>query len=262
MSVTEELGPSLPYLRRYARALTGSQASGDSYVRAALTALLSSEQSLDKTLEPRVALYKIFHAIWLGTADKENDADEYQPKTREEHLRQLSPLPRAALLLTAVEGFSLADTASILSASEEEVSRSIIDAQRSIEEEMSSKIMIIEDEPVIALDLASLVKELGHDVVAVVNSHAEAVKQARQKRPDLILADINLGTGGSGLEAVREILQDFDVPVVFVTAYPEALLSGDRPEPAYLIVKPFLADSIQVIVSQALFFHPAKRKAS
>jgi len=261
MSVTEQLSPSLPYLRRYARALTGSQTSGDSYVRAALSALLSSEQSLDKTLEPRVALYKIFHAIWLGTAGKESTVTP-QPATREEHLRQLSPLPRAALLLTAVESFSLAETAAILGASEEEVSKAIIDAQKSIEDELASKIMIIEDEPVIALDLASLVKELGHDVVSVVNSHAEAVKQARLKLPDLILADINLGTGGSGLEAVREILKDFDVPVVFVTAYPEALLSGERPEPTYLIVKPFLADSIQVIVSQALFFHPAKRKAS
>jgi len=261
MSVTEQLSPSLPYLRRYARALTGSQTSGDSYVRAALSALLSSEQSLDKTLEPRVALYKIFHAIWLGTADKESTSIR-PPTTREEHLRQLSPLPRAALLLTAVENFSLSETAAILGASEQEVSKTIIDAQKSIEDELASKIMIIEDEPVIALDLASLVRELGHDVVSVVNSHAEAVKQARLKLPDLILADINLGTGGSGLEAVSEILQDFDVPVVFVTAYPEALLSGERPEPTYLIVKPFLADSIQIIVSQALFFHPAKSKAS
>ena len=64
MSKSETLAPHLPYLRRYARALTGSQKSGDAYVRAALTALLAGEQILAEGLPPRVALYRLFHTIW------------------------------------------------------------------------------------------------------------------------------------------------------------------------------------------------------
>ena len=66
MSLVQKLGPHLPYLRRYARALTGTQKSGDSYVKAALQALASGTHELDE-LPPRVALYRLFQAIWGAT---------------------------------------------------------------------------------------------------------------------------------------------------------------------------------------------------
>jgi len=71
-----------------------------------------------------------------------------------------------------------------------------------------------------------------------------------------VLADINLGEGGSGIDAVNDILNSFDIPVIFITAYPEKLLTGERPEPTYLIAKPFLPETVQATVGQALFFHP------
>src|SRR4051812_49987470 len=69
MSIREVLAPQLPYLRRYARALTGSQTAGDAYVRATLTALLTGEAELESYLTPRVALYRLFHKIWTKTRD-------------------------------------------------------------------------------------------------------------------------------------------------------------------------------------------------
>jgi len=169
---------------------------------------------------------------------------------------------RAALLLTAVESFSPEEAAEILDETSEEVERAIVGAQKSIENELASKILIIEDEPIIALDLENLVTELGHEVVATAASKDQAVKEALSKKPGLILADINLGEGGSGIDAVNEILGSFDVPVILVTAYPEKLLTGERPEPTYLIAKPFLPETVQATVGQALFFHPIKRKAA
>ena len=122
--------------------------------------------------------------------------------------------------------------------------------------------LIIEDEPIIALDLENLVTELGHNVVAVASTRQEAVEKALSERPGLVLADINLGEGGSGIDAVSEILDSFDIPVIFITAYPEKLLTGERPEPTYLVAKPFLPESVQATVGQALFFHkPAKKVA-
>jgi CheY-like chemotaxis protein len=207
MNVTHALAPHLPYLRRYARALTGSQESGDAYVRAALTALLAGEQVLDSELSPRVALYKLFHQIWSSPASHYD--------------------------------------ASVLPG-----------------EDNSTRVLIIEDEPIIALDLENLVSELGHEVVGTAATRDQAVKLALSARPGLILADINLGEGGSGIDAVSEILDSFDIPVIFVTAYPEKLLTGERPEPTYLIAKPFLPETVQATVGQALFFHPIKRKAA
>jgi CheY-like chemotaxis protein len=264
MTTAQALAPHLPYLRRYARALTGSQQSGDAYVRAALTALLAGEQNLEASQAPRVALYRLFHSIWASPAGRYDDgnAEAEAAPTPEGRLLSLSAQRRAALLLTAVESFSLDEAATILDESPEAVERAIIDAQRAIETELVSRVLIIEDEPIIALDLENLVTELGHEVVATAASRDEAVKQAHLKKPGLVLADINLGEGGSGIDAVNDILNSFDIPVIFITAYPEKLLTGERPEPTYLIAKPFLPETVQATVGQALFFHPIKRKAA
>jgi len=265
MSMSQTLAPHLPYLRRYARALCGSQSSGDTYVRAALSALLAGDQTLVEGVAPRVGLYRVFHAIWQSASGRIDEAaprvadSKASPETR---LNALDSNKRAALLLTAVEAFSLEEAAFILDETAEEVERSIVDAQQTIDRQLASRVLIIEDEPIIALDLENLVTELGHKVVATAATRAEAVAKAHSERPGLVLADINLGEGGSGIDAVAEILNSFDIPVIFITAYPEKLLTGERPEPTYLIAKPFLPETVQATVGQALFFHSAAKKAA
>jgi CheY-like chemotaxis protein len=266
MSMSQTLAPHLPYLRRYARALCGSQASGDTYVRAALTALVAGDRELVAGVAPRVGLYHIFHAIWSSAS---GHIDENTPRpvetgtpSPESRLASLEAHKRAALLLTAVEAFSLEEAAYILDETPEEVERAIVDAQQTIDRQLASRVLIIEDEPIIALDLENLVTELGHKVVATAATRAEAVAKALAERPGLVLADINLGEGGSGIDAVAEILNSFDIPVIFITAYPEKLLTGERPEPTYLIAKPFLPETVQATVGQALFFHSAAKKAA
>jgi CheY-like chemotaxis protein len=264
MTVTEALAPHLPYLRRYARALTGSQSSGDAYVRAALTAVLAGKSELSQDLPPRVALYRLFHVIWASSASQfdQDIAADVKQLTPEERLRSLSSADRAALLLTAVEGFSLNEAGKILGDSPEEVEQAIVQAQNAIERQLASRVLIIEDESIIALDLENLVAELGHKVVGSAATKDEAVTKARANKPGLVLADINLGDGGSGIDAVTEILRTFDIPVIFITAYPERLLTGERPEPTYLITKPFLPETVQATIGQALFFHSLRREAA
>jgi CheY-like chemotaxis protein len=262
--MSQTLAPHLPYLRRYARALTGSQASGDTHVRAALTALLAGDQSLMEGVPPRVGLYRLFHAIWQSGAEHFDEAINAGAGTKspEGRLKSLSAAKRAALLLTAVEAFSLEEAAFIVDESPEDVEKAILDAQKTIDSQLASKVLIIEDEPIIALDLENLVTELGHRVVAIAATKDDAVAKAKSERPGLVLADINLGEGGSGIDAVSEILASFDIPVIFITAYPEKLLTGERPEPTYLIAKPFLPETVQATVGQALFFHPVAKEAA
>jgi CheY-like chemotaxis protein len=172
----------------------------------------------------------------------------------EKKLGELTPARRQALLLTAMEGFNVSDTARILEVGEEQVKQMVAQAVREISDQPSTKVLIIEDEPIISLDLQSIVREMGHTVAAIATTRDEAVRAARKTEPGLVLADIKLADGSSGIDAVRQILSEVQVPIVFITAYPERLLTGERPEPTFLVTKPFVPETVRVAVSQALLF--------
>ncbi len=255
MSISESIAPHLPYLRRFSRALTGSQEGGDAYVVAVLEALVVAPESFPADVEPRVALYRNFLKVWnsveLNRGASSEDPDGH---VTDGTLGSITPLPRQAFLLSSVEGFTSAQVASILNAPAATVSDLIGQAGREIAEQVATDVLIIEDEPLIAIDLEGLVEGLGHRVTGLARTHGEAVAAARQKRPGLVLADIQLADGSSGLDAVNDILLEFDVPVIFITAFPERLLTGIRPEPTFLITKPFESNMVRAVISQALFF--------
>lgn len=255
---SDEIISHLKYLRRYARALTGSQESGDRYVRICLEAILADPELLPAAADVRVDLFRLFHSISRRTIAAEG-ADELRDLSIESRLQALPAPEREVLLLTSVEGFSTGETARILALPEDETEALRNAAWVAVGQQIATDVLIIEDEPVIALDVAALVEDLGHRVVGSATSHHEAVAIAERKRPGLILADIDLGAGGSGMAAVAEILSKFTVPVIFVTAYPERLLTGERPEPTFLVTKPFDVDTLKVTISQALSFAPPSK---
>ncbi len=263
MSMKERIAPHLPYLRRYARALTGDQQTGDAYVRATLEALLAGEGALEMEEAARVGLYKLFHRIWRGPGaalDRSEGGALTEGTNPEERLRGLDAAPRQALLLSAVEGFSMGDVGVILGVSKTEAEALAEAAQRDIERDLATDVLVIEDEAIIAMDIKDLAEELGHRVTAIARTRDEAVAAARARKPGLVLADIQLADDSSGIDAVKDILAMFDAPVIFVTAFPERLLTGDRPEPAYLMTKPFERLTLKATIGQALFFH--RRKAA
>lgn len=255
MALSHAIAEHLPYLRRYARALCGTQKSGDAYVRACLEAIVADTSVLDPTASPRVGLYRLFHTLW-STTDLESRslAQPGGSASVEGRLGQLTPQHRQALLLTAMEGFNVSDTARILGVPEDQVKGMVGQAVREISLQPSTKVLIIEDEPIISLDLQSIVREMGHTVAAIATTRDEAVRAARKTEPGLVLADIKLADGSSGIDAVRQILSEVQVPIVFITAYPERLLTGERPEPTFLVTKPFVPETVRVAVSQALLF--------
>ena len=264
MGLLERLAPHLPYMRRYARALTGEQSGGDAYVRAALEALAAGERSLPPHLTPRVALYHVFHTIWDGTgaqleARNDNGMEAGDASGR---LMRIAPRSRQAFLLTALEGFNPSEAGQILGATPGEIEVLISEAQGEIDAELATEVLIIEDEPVIAADIEALVRELGHKVLDVAATRREAVEAVARATPGLVLADIQLADGSSGIDAVKDILGRFDVPVIFITAFPERLLTGERPEPTFLITKPFQPETVKAAIGQALFFHPTRPRVA
>jgi DNA-directed RNA polymerase specialized sigma24 family protein len=254
VSTSKAVAQHLPYLRRYARALTGSQNSGDAYVAATLEALIEDTSVLGAATSPKVALYRLFTKIWNSVAVNGATESGERGMPVEQRLAHITPRPRQAFLLVALEGFSEQDAAQILNIDVPTLRGLVEESGRELAAEIATDVLIIEDETFIAMDLESLVESLGHRTVGVARTHAEAVALARSKRLGLILADIKLADGSSGLDAVNELIQSFEVPVIFVTAYPERFLTGERPEPAFLIAKPFQPATVSAVISQALFF--------
>ena len=267
MSLGQELAPHLPFLRRYARALTGSQTHGDAFVRAALEAIVASPGDFPRDVDPRLGLYRTFHAIW-STANIETGDDNGGDAgfggaegIAQARLSRITPLSRQALLLTSLEGFSTEDTAYLIACEPADVDSLVSEALAEIERQTHADVLIIEDEPIIAMDIEMIVRDLGHNVTGVAVTRSEAVAQARQSPPSLVLADIQLADDSSGIDAVKDILAEFSVPVIFITAFPERLLTGTRPEPTFLITKPFQRSTVKAAISQALFFDAATAPA-
>lgn len=255
-TLAESIAPQLPHLRRFARALSGSQETGDGYVVAMLESLVADQTLFDKSIDPRISAYKSFLKIWTAVpanhvAETVGDSCDAIADRR---IETLTTEPRQAFLLAAVEGLPVSDIAIIMGRGESEINELIDTAGREIAEQIAASVMIIEDEPLIAMDIETLVTDLGHEVVGVATTRSEATAMAAKFRPEIILADIQLADGSSGIDAVNEILATLDLPVVFITAYPEQLLTGERPEPAFLVSKPFRPEMVKAIVSQALFF--------
>ncbi|MEL7299208.1 MAG: response regulator [Pseudomonadota bacterium] len=249
------IAQNLPYLRRYARALTGSQPRGDTYAIAALEAVLERPSIFDQSLDSKVALFRVFNSIWQSTgATFEAEESGLQAKAQE-HLSRLTADTREALLLHTIEEMAFEDVAVVLDVSPAEAQQLIDIAYSEMSKALTGAIMIIEDEAIIALDLEAIITEMGHKATGIARTETGAIDLFRRERPSLILSDIHLADGSSGIDAVRQILAEAgDIPVIFITAYPERLLTGEGPEPAFLITKPYTEEQVRSAISQAMFF--------
>lgn len=250
-----QVGSNLPYLRRYARALTGAQDRGDKYAMATLEAILADPSVYNKDLPAKAALFQVFHTIWSTSGATFADGETGLAARAQAHLAGLTNDTREALLLHTIEEFSFEDLAGILGVSETEAKELVDIAYTEMSKSVSGRVMIIEDEAIIAIDLEAIVSEMGHQITGVARTEDSAITLADQEKPDLILSDIHLADNSSGIDAVNRILAKHgDCPVIFITAYPERLLTGEGPEPAFLISKPYSEDQVRSAVSQAMFF--------
>lgn len=261
---TTSVRANLPYLRRFARAVSGSQASGDALVQATLEAMIADSSVLPKASDDRIALYKLFSRMFTSIGIKvprEVPASAFEQRAAA-NLTAIAPRPRQAFLLVAVEGFDEKEAAEVLDTSDDEFSKLLGEASEEIARQVATDILIIEDEPLIAMDIEEMVESLGHRVVGTARTHKEATALFQSTNPKMVLADIQLADGSSGIDAVNEILASTPVPVIFITAFPERLLTGERPEPAFLVTKPFNPDMVKALISQALFFDRSAKAAA
>ena len=264
MSLSAKIAPHLPFLRRFARAASGSQSSGDALVAAVLEAIIADISIFPEASNERIALYRLFAKLFMSISINvpyEQPASAWEQRASA-NLASLAPRPRQAFLLVAVEGFTDEEAAEILDVTEAEFAALIGQASAEISRQVATDVLIIEDEPLIAMDIEEMVTSLGHRVVGTARTHAEAMALFNKARPKMVLADIQLADGSSGIDAVNEILSSTPVPVIFITAFPERLLTGERPEPAFLVTKPFNPEMVKALISQALFFDRQAKAAA
>ncbi len=250
--LAQSIGRELPYLRRYARALTGSQTAGDNYAAATLEAILS-DRDLMETDDTRIGLFRTFHAIWQSSGQPvASESQSSREAIAQAHLRGLTANSREALLLRTIEELRYDQIARIMQIDQSEAEELVQIALNEMGRAIRGRVMIIEDETIIAMDLKGIVQAMGHEVTGVARTHSAAIELAADNRPGLILADIQLADGSSGIDAVNELMGSLgDVPVIFITAFPERLLTGERPEPTFLITKPFQPETVKAAIGQA-----------
>ena len=260
MTLGDEIRGHLPFLRRYARALTGSQQHGDNFVHTTLEVIVAAPDEFRVSDDTRIDLYRNFHRIWESAfiEDGEGSDEGENPLVRaaNRRLARITPLSRQMLLLTALEGFSVEETAAITGADSAMVETLLAEAVDEVDREARTSVLIIEDEPLIAMDLEQIVRDLGHEVAGVATTHEDAVAAFENSDAGLVLADIQLADGSSGIDAVQDILAIAPVPAIFITAFPERLLTGHRLEPTFLISKPFGENTVRAAISQSLLFTP------
>lgn len=260
MTLGEELRGHLPFLRRYARALTGSQQHGDNFVHTTLEVIVAAPDEFHSGDGTRIDLYRNFHRIWESAyIDEGEDVDDGEhPLVRAAHQRlvQITPLGRQILLLTALEGFSVEEAGLITGTDGATVETLLADAVGELDRESRTSVLIIEDEPLIAMELEQIVRDLGHRVAGIATTHEDAVAAFEATDAGLVLADIQLADGSSGIDAVQDILAIAPVPAIFITAFPERLLTGGCVEPTFLISKPFRENTVRAAISQSLLFTP------
>ncbi|EHH68452.1 response regulator [Gluconobacter morbifer] len=234
-SARQELIRALPYARRFARALLGDQKAGDQLVAVALKSLMENPAG---ELPPRFRLYGLLVREFAAQVP--------------ENVAGMSVIQRALLLLTSLEEQSLSSAAQALDLPEDVAAEELTEARKGLKGIAQTSVLIIEDEPIIAMDIQDLVERCGHRIAGVAHTESDAVKLADETKPGLILADINLGGGGDGMQAVGRILRHHQAPVIFVTAYPERLLTGEAQEPSFVITKPFEPMTLAVATYQAV----------
>lgn len=260
VELAQAIAEALPALRRYARALSGTQPGGDAFAEATLERLLENPAALEGAGSVKLKLFALFHQVWAGAGAPVGLAETGLAETglaarAQALMAGLTPLSREALLLRAIEGFAEHDIAAILQTPPEQVAALLAAAEREMAQSVTGRVLVIEDEAIIAMDISEIVSGLGHAVTGVARTRTGAVALAERDPPDLILADILLADQSSGMDAVNDIFARIGPrPVIFITAFPEKMLTGTRPEPAFLIPKPYSEDQLRSAVSQAMFF--------
>jgi CheY-like chemotaxis protein len=252
----------LPYLRRYARALTGDGGVGDGLVGHAIAHLLKepdpsvTPEQADRETDreagraDRGALYALLNRLF--------DASGGHPVATGRHpmeaaLARLPEVERRIYLLTALEGLPADRAGAVLGLEETAARDHLARAQEAMRDGLVATVMIVEDDAVIAFDLAETVRGMGHTVCGTAATMGAALATAESFRPTLALMDLRLAHGDSGISTAQALRHRSDLPIIFVTAFADELHRRGLEHLGPVIRKPFTREEIESAITRAVF---------
>lgn len=247
--VNRDLSAFVPSLTRHAQIVAGSQQAAAEQVRLCLEMLAAQPERLSGE-DCRFDLFRAFHDLW--SPDRPGAAGNHARAVAADLETGAANLEKCVLHLVEVEGFCEERVAEILSIDKRRIAEILRRRKRHQGSPVHASVLIIEDDVLIAKHLNEVAQELGLTVNSVADGVEGAVTAARNQKPAVILTDIQLRKGQSGLVAIRAILQRRRVPVVFVTGYPWMLdLKGERNQ-TFVVAKPFRTHALKATIIKAL----------
>ncbi|WP_448204239.1 response regulator [Azospirillum sp. sgz302134] len=247
---TRHLMEHLPYLRRYARALTGTSVQGDALVTRTLEWYLDGPGASGGADLSRGSLYRHLNQLQDGGVPRNGMATVHPVEAA---LHSLDETDRRLYLLVNLEDLPVADAAAVLQIPPEEAVERLNHARERVREKLAAVILIVEDDAIIAFDLAETVRGMGHTVCGNAATMDEALALAARHAPTLALMDIRLAEGDNGIEVARELRRQRFLPVIFVTAFPSELSKRGLEHLGPVIPKPFTREQIEQAITRAVF---------
>lgn len=246
-----ELEKEIGRLRQFFRAVLNDQMLGDEVTHAVLASVDLAAVGALSAEQRRARLFTDAISVWLA-ARSATDVRDFSDGALLAAAGPDAGPGEQVLILTDVMGMSVADAAAALQISTSDARSLAADARATLDTDVHGSVMIIEDEPLIAEGIADLVRGMGAEVIAMVRSCEQAISQAEMLRPNAVLADFDLGGGGTGLDAVKAISADHDTIAIFITAFPEEVLTGEDYEPAFVLTKPYRERALRTALAYSL----------
>ncbi|MEO1040876.1 MAG: response regulator [Pseudomonadota bacterium] len=239
----------LAVVRQFARAVFADRLIGDEVMRMTMARVSIDPASSESSVVDVMAAF--MHSWRIALDERPANPVLFSDAALMDALPHPPDEARLLLLMVDVMGLRPDQAAQVIGI--EHNAASVLEtARQSLQVERKARAVVVEDEPLIASDIAAILNHLGVDVAGQAASAEDAVKVMRDVRPDLILADYNLEGDNTGMDAVLEIHGELECPVVFITGFPDRVLQGDEIEPDFVIGKPYTPENVRAAVVHCL----------
>lgn len=253
-SYVQTIGPHLPGLRRYARALSGDQEKADALIRNLLRRLpfLSVRPS---AYENRATLYRQFSQVNRGLPSERPQSPSVKIPQMDRSLQSLYLSDRQVLLLVCLEGFSLDETADIVDLPAAHIAGRIKRALEDMRIVARTPVLFLGRDSELADKVAACAEGLGFTIASRAATLSDAVANAHLCRPGLLISDAIMSDGSCGMCAAGALQQDFDIPAIFLLEDTEPLADSKKHFAPFAISPALSRESIEEIIEHALFTH-------
>jgi CheY-like chemotaxis protein len=241
--------PPLGVVRQFSRAVFADRLIGDELMRMTMARVSIDPASSSSSVVDVMSAF--LHSWRMAMAERPAKPMLFSDAALIDALPAPPDNTRLLLLMVDVMGLQPAQAARVIGL-QEDPATVLERARRELRIEKAARAVVIEDEPLIAADIRSILERLGVEVTGEASSAAEAVKVAQETKPDIILADYNLDGRETGIDAVLGINSIHDCPVVFITGFPDRVLQGEEIEPDFVISKPYTPENVRAAVVHCL----------